>query len=535
MGEKDCCLMGLRKKRCGASCNEGCMPLFIGKSQLGSQGTHMICSWTCGGSSRVHVALILTMGLLKKVGKLLQGDELEQESIKKQKVDEDKETVELKSLMEVIPDEEEVVVNVIPLATMPPSIVDWKIHKEGKKSYYQIIKADGSSKIEKYFEIQDLKAQLQDRDFAISELEKLIEKSNGNSVGTKFDKPPVVRQTNAIKLPKPSVLGKPTPFLDSLKKIDFSKPSTIQFGNDQFASIIGYGDLVQGNVMIKRVYCVKGLNYNLFSVGQFCHVDMEVAFKKSTCYIRDLQENDLLTGTRGSDLYTIALQESSSPTPIYFLAKASPTQAWLWHRKLSHLNFDTINLLSKNDIMNGLPKLKFVKDQLCSSCEVGKAKKHFIQDINCYKIEEMVRFASYQLMWSHAGIRYSLKDKNEAKANKIGHRKGKNVRVKSKDLTSLSLDELIGNLKVNEMIIKKDSEIVKAKVERKSLALKAKKESSDEECLTSGSEDEEYAMAVRDFKKFFKRRVFGKLPAINGFDISLPVAVCSGIANASLQ
>ncbi|GJY10035.1 retrovirus-related pol polyprotein from transposon TNT 1-94 [Tanacetum coccineum] len=76
----------------------------------------------------------------------------------------------------------------------------------------------------------------------------------------------------------------------------------------------------------------------------------------------------------------------------------------------------------------------------------------------------------------------------------------------SKDLTSLSLDELIGNLKVHEMIIKKESEIVKAKVERKSLALKAKKESSDEECSTSGSEDEQYTMAVRDFKKFFKRR-----------------------------
>ncbi|GKB41685.1 zf-CCHC domain-containing protein [Tanacetum coccineum] len=76
----------------------------------------------------------------------------------------------------------------------------------------------------------------------------------------------------------------------------------------------------------------------------------------------------------------------------------------------------------------------------------------------------------------------------------------------SKDLTSMSLDELIGNLKVHEMIIKKDSEIVKAKGERKSLALKAKKKSSDEECLTSGSEDEEYAIAVRDLKKFFKRR-----------------------------
>ncbi|GKC09638.1 hypothetical protein Tco_1001248 [Tanacetum coccineum] len=76
----------------------------------------------------------------------------------------------------------------------------------------------------------------------------------------------------------------------------------------------------------------------------------------------------------------------------------------------------------------------------------------------------------------------------------------------SKDLTTLSLDELIRNLKVYEMIIKKDSEIVRAKGERRSLALKAKKESSDEECSTSGSEDEEYAMAVRDFKKFFKRR-----------------------------
>ncbi|GJY66634.1 retrovirus-related pol polyprotein from transposon TNT 1-94, partial [Tanacetum coccineum] len=76
----------------------------------------------------------------------------------------------------------------------------------------------------------------------------------------------------------------------------------------------------------------------------------------------------------------------------------------------------------------------------------------------------------------------------------------------SKDLISLSLDELIGNLKVHEMIIKKDYKIVKEKVERKSLALKAKKESSDEECSTSGSEDEEYAMAVRDFKKLFKRR-----------------------------
>ncbi|GKE65955.1 hypothetical protein Tco_1520116 [Tanacetum coccineum] len=82
----------------------------------------------------------------------------------------------------------------------------------------------------------------------------------------------------------------------------------------------------------------------------------------------------------------------------------------------------------------------------------------------------------------------------------------------SKDLTSLSLNELTGNLKVHEMIIKKDYKIVKPKGDRRSLALKAKKESSDEGSSTSKSEDEEYAMAVRDFKKFFKRRRFVRQP-----------------------
>ncbi|GJX37578.1 retrovirus-related pol polyprotein from transposon TNT 1-94 [Tanacetum coccineum] len=150
---------------------------------------------------------------------------------------------------------------------------------------------------------------------------------------------------------------------------------TGNFGNDQFAPILGYGDLVQGNMTIKRVYYVKGLNHNLFLVGQFCDADLEVAFQKSTCFVRDLQGNDLLTDNRGTDLYTISLQETSSSTPICLMAKASPTQAWLWHRRLSHLNFDYINLLSKKDVVIGLPKLKYVKDQLCSSCEVSKAKQ----------------------------------------------------------------------------------------------------------------------------------------------------------------
>nr|GEW42632.1 hypothetical protein [Tanacetum cinerariifolium] len=104
---------------------------------------------------------------------------------------------------------------------------------------------------------------------------------------------------------------------------------TIKFGNDQISPILGYGDL----------------------------------------------GNDLLIGSRGSDLYSITLQETSSLNPICLMAKVTLSQAWLWHRRLSHLNFDTINLLSKNDIVIGLPKLKFIKDHPCSSCELGKAKR----------------------------------------------------------------------------------------------------------------------------------------------------------------
>nr|GFB29735.1 uncharacterized mitochondrial protein AtMg00810-like [Tanacetum cinerariifolium] len=103
---------------------------------------------------------------------------------------------------------------------------------------------------------------------------------------------------------------------------------SVKFGNDQIAPILSYGDLVQGAVTIKRVYYVEGLNHNLFSIGQFCDADLEVAFRKSTCYIHDLKGNDLLTCSRGTDLYSITLQDTSSPNPICLMAKATSSQAW---------------------------------------------------------------------------------------------------------------------------------------------------------------------------------------------------------------
>nr|GFA03027.1 hypothetical protein [Tanacetum cinerariifolium] len=121
---------------------------------------------------------------------------------------------------------------------------------------------------------------------------------------------------------------------------------TVRFGNNDFAVIAGYGD-----------------------------VGLEVAFRKSTCFVRNEDGVDLLTGDRSWNLYTISLNEVASNYSTCLLANSS--QSWLWHQRLSHLNFATINNLVKNNLIQGLPKMKFEKDHLCSACEQGKIhRKH---------------------------------------------------------------------------------------------------------------------------------------------------------------
>nr|GEY26254.1 hypothetical protein [Tanacetum cinerariifolium] len=152
---------------------------------------------------------------------------------------------------------------------------------------------------------------------------------------------------------------------------------TVRFGNNDFAVIAGYGDVVIGSMTIKKVYYVKGLGHNLFSVGQFCDKGLEVAFRKSTCFVRNEDGVDLLTGDRSSNFYTIALNEVALNSLTCLLANASSSQSWLWHQRLSNLNFTTINNLGKNNLVQGLPKMKFEKDHLFSACEQGKIyQKH---------------------------------------------------------------------------------------------------------------------------------------------------------------
>ncbi|GJZ09885.1 retrovirus-related pol polyprotein from transposon TNT 1-94 [Tanacetum coccineum] len=424
---------------------------------------------------------------------------------------------------------------------------------------------------------QHLKAQLKDKGIAISELKKLIEKMKGKSVETKFEKSSIIRQSNAFKSQRQSVLGKPTIFSDSLEKKDFSKSKSVTKNNvsndfskpvtaqilPQNTNVIAPGmykvhtepnqtrtpqlpqDIrktnkrvsfstgvipttsvsrpqLKSNRMGDRVMpnnsqgmmqevedhrrnfkfsnnktfvtaCNDSLNAKTSNVNFVCvtcgkcvindnhdlcvqhyingvnsrtrqpivvpistrepkhNVNQSVAtsskktvatdstVKKSRNITRKLYEqvsktcswwypkytppgynwkpksqignvnpkvsmplrnasrtanilepmtprcstisntplssNSFVARSCGTDLYSITLQDSPTPNPICLMAKTRSSQAWLWYRRLSHLNFDSINLLSKNNILNGLPKLKFVKDHLCSSCELGKAKR----------------------------------------------------------------------------------------------------------------------------------------------------------------
>ncbi|GJZ76932.1 retrovirus-related pol polyprotein from transposon TNT 1-94 [Tanacetum coccineum] len=153
---------------------------------------------------------------------------------------------------------------------------------------------------------------------------------------------------------------------------------TVKFGNDQIAKIMGYDDYQIRNITISKVYYVEGLGHNLFYVGQLCDSDLEVAFRKHTCFVRNLEGVDLLSGSRETNLYTLSIGDMMASSPICLLSKASKTKSWLWHQRLSHLNFGVINHLEKNGLVRGLPKLKFEKDICVQHVQWAKARNNHI-------------------------------------------------------------------------------------------------------------------------------------------------------------
>ncbi|GKC17801.1 retrovirus-related pol polyprotein from transposon TNT 1-94 [Tanacetum coccineum] len=139
---------------------------------------------------------------------------------------------------------------------------------------------------------------------------------------------------------------------DRLRLRNFVKKfiGIVRFGNDHFGAIMGYWDYVIDD-------------------------NLEVAFRKYTCFVRDLDSIDLIKGSRGTNLQIISVEDMMRSSPICLLSKASKNKSWLWHRRLNHLNFGTLNDLARKDLVRGLPRLKFEKDHLCSACQLGKSRK----------------------------------------------------------------------------------------------------------------------------------------------------------------
>ncbi|GJU68780.1 retrovirus-related pol polyprotein from transposon TNT 1-94 [Tanacetum coccineum] len=170
---------------------------------------------------------------------------------------------------------------------------------------------------------------------------------------------------------------------------------TVKFSNEQVTKIMGYGDYQIGNITISRVYYVEGLGHNLFSVGQFYDSDLEVAFRKHTCFIRNLKGVDLLSGSRGTNLYSLLIRDMMASSPICLLSKATNTKfgiILLNDRKpdLSYLHIFGALCYPNNDSVN-LRKLQAKADIGIFIGYAPKKKAYCIYNRRIRKIIETIR------------------------------------------------------------------------------------------------------------------------------------------------
>ncbi|GJS18957.1 hypothetical protein Tco_0413429 [Tanacetum coccineum] len=198
----------------------------------------------------------------------------------------------------------------------------------------------------------DLKAQIQDKVFVIISLKNDLQKLKGKEIVENVAQIPIATtiDPSMFKLDldplAPRLLKNKEAHIDYLKHtqeqadilqgiVEQAKAKQPLDNALDFAfKRVRFSEPLTSSSSIKQ-----GLGHNLFSVGQFCDADLEVAFWKNTCFIRNLEGVDLLPGSRDTNLYTISLDDMLRTSLICLLSKASKTKSWLWHRRLSHLNF----------------------------------------------------------------------------------------------------------------------------------------------------------------------------------------------------
>nr|GEV64246.1 Gag-Pol polyprotein [Tanacetum cinerariifolium] len=219
-----------------------------------------------------------------------------------------------------------------------------EIPKELPKEIFQSdnsVSNQSALNFDQYFELNELKAQSREKDTVIKKLKKRINSLSGNVNDDQVKKDIDETETINIELDHridmeplaPRLLNNRTTHSDYLRRLTQEQAAILR-------------------EVVEQVKSQNPLNNSL-----------------------DVACVDLLTGSQGNNMYALSLGDMMASSPICLLSKASKTKSWLWHRRLSHLKFGTINHLARHGLVRGLPKLKFEKYHLCSACAIGKSKK----------------------------------------------------------------------------------------------------------------------------------------------------------------
>ncbi|KAJ9565079.1 hypothetical protein OSB04_001045 [Centaurea solstitialis] len=185
----------------------------------------------------------------------------------------------------------------------------------------------------------------------------------------------------------------------------------VTFGGNGKGQTRGYGTLTNGVTTFKRVAYVEGLMHNLLSISQLCDKNHKVSFSKKKCKVKNRRKEVILTGVRQADIYIINMNTSTDN--FYFVSRASSDTNWLWHKRLSHLNFKTLNQLCINNLVVGLPDFRYTKVSLCSACEKGKQTRASFKSKQISSISSPLQLLHMDLfgpvnVQSIAGKKYTL-------------------------------------------------------------------------------------------------------------------------------
>ncbi|VFQ70086.1 unnamed protein product [Cuscuta campestris] len=152
--------------------------------------------------------------------------------------------------------------------------------------------------------------------------------------------------------------------------IPYDGPRVTFGGSNDFGLTKGLGNLVYKGLTIQAVSYVEGLNYNLLSISQFCDKGYSLEFCKDMASLKNISTNEvILSGKRIRNIYEVMWDNVKEACLI---SKSDTNLLWLWNKRLSHLNFKTLNKLSKEGLVEGLPKAVFRNESICDACQKGK-------------------------------------------------------------------------------------------------------------------------------------------------------------------